>query len=136
MNNFEGIIISLNRIKGEVRNDLENGKCNQEIECIQLKERQINDLQNNISILSELNEINSYEYFRLNMNKDPDILLAWHSNIACWIMDNLGVVEYNYRNELARMFIKRFFDIDYDWVKLVNPNNRTYSADNGEGFYK
>lgn len=136
MNNFEGIIISLNRIKGEVIKELENGKCNQEIECIQLKERQINDLQNNISILSELNEINSYEYFRLNINKDPDILLGWHSNIACWIMDTIGIVEYNSRNDLARMFIKRFFDIDYDWVKLVNPNNRTYSADNGEGFYK
>ena len=136
MNNFEGIIINLNRIKREVLNELENGKCNQEIECIQLKERQMFDLQDSISILSELNEINSYEYFRLNMNKDPDILLGWHSNISSWIMDNLGIVAYDVRNELAQKFIKRFFDIDYDWVKLVNPNNRTYSADNGEVFKK
>jgi hypothetical protein len=134
MNNFEGIIINLNRIKGEVRKELENGKCNQEIECIQLKERQMFDLQDSISILSELNEINSYEYFRLNMNKDPDILLGWHSNISSWIMDNLGIVSYDVRNELAQKFIKRFFNIDYDWVKLVNPNNRTYSA--GEVFKK
>lgn len=136
MNNFEGMIISLNRIKGEVRKDLEAGKCNQDLECIQLKERQINDLQECISRLSNLNEINSYEYFRLNMNNDPDILLGWHSNISSWIMDNLGIVAYDVRNELAQKFIKRFFDIDYDWVKLVNPNNRTYSADNGEGFKK
>lgn len=63
--------------------------------------------------------------------KEDDVLLGWHSNIACWIMDNLGVVDYENRNQLAQNFIKRFFDIDYDWIKLLNPNNRTYSADMG-----
>ena len=66
-----------------------------------------------------------YELFKIDL-KDDDILLGWHSNIACWIMDNLGIVDYEKRNEFAYLFIKRFFNIEYDWNNLVNPTNRTY----------
>lgn len=81
------------------------------------------------------------EYYKYNLDGDvitdfmkehlkyDDILLGWHSNIACWFLDNLCIVDYDTRNKLAQKFIKRFFDIDYDWVKLVNPDNRTYSID-------
>lgn len=81
-----------------------------------------------------LNDAISFEnilgLFKFHL-KDKELLLGWHSNIACWTMDNLGVVDYENRNQLAQKFIKRFFDIDYDWIKLLNPNNRTYSADMG-----
>lgn len=64
-----------------------------------------------------------------NHFKEDGFLLGWHSNIACWIMDNFGVVDYEKRNVLAQKFIERFFKYKYDWVKLLNPNNCTYSAD-------
>jgi hypothetical protein len=66
--------------------------------------------------------------FKIDL-KDNDILLGWHSNIACWIMDNLGIVDYEKRNEFAYLFIKRFFNIEYDWNNLVNPTNRTYNIE-------
>lgn len=79
-------------------------------------------------IIDHLSKIPVSELLKNNFEEDG-ILLGWHSNIACWIMDNLGIVDYNLRNKLAQRFIKRFFDVDYDWMKLLNPNNRTYSAD-------
>lgn len=62
--------------------------------------------------------MNGYKAFKEHL-KDEDILLGWHSNIACWFMDNLGIVDYDTRNKLAYNFIKKFFDIDYDWKKLI-----------------
>lgn len=61
-----------------------------------------------------------------NKFDDTDILLGWHSNIACWIMDNLGIVDYRKRNQLAQKFIERFFGYKYDWVKLLNPNDSAW----------
>jgi len=124
----------LSKIQNELRQEYElcllnDGNMSFIVSFIEKKKRQIQDLIDIKEYLKSLPCVNGYALLRQNILNDDDILLGWHSNIACWIMDNLCIVDYDTRNKLAQKFIKRFFDIDYDWVKLVNPDNRTYSID-------
>lgn len=123
IDNMDAVLIALIGLKGEIRKDYElliSHSGNEEY--INMKERQIDDLIGITEYLKSLPKCDGgYEAFKEDL-KDIDNLLGWHSNIACWIMDNLGVVDYENRNQLAQNFIKRFFDIDYDWIKLLNPN--------------
>lgn len=60
------------------------------------------------------------EKFTEALNNDKDLLHAWHCNIAMWFSDNLNVRGYNQRNNAAQAFINNFFDIGYDWRKLMS----------------
>jgi len=51
-------------------------------------------------------------------SEDDDLLLGWHSNISCFFMDNCNI-DHEKSNELAREFLNRFFDLEYDWKSLV-----------------
>ena len=67
---------------------------------------------------SKVNEINPFRLFSSWLKEDDEDLLGWHSNIACWFMDNLHL-NHNTSNQLAKRFIKHFFEIDYNLEDLV-----------------
>ncbi len=59
------------------------------------------------------------ENFKKHLEEDKEWLMSWHSNIAIWFMDNMSIMEYETRNEMANRFILHFFDIKYDWKELL-----------------
>lgn len=57
--------------------------------------------------------------FKEQLENDSGLLIAWDSNIAMWFHDKCGITDYEKRNDLAQEFLKHFFNIDYDWRKLL-----------------
>ena len=51
-------------------------------------------------------------------HEDNDLLLGWHSNIACFFMDNCNI-DHEKSNELSKKFLRKFFDLEYDWKSLL-----------------
>lgn len=60
-----------------------------------------------------------YNLFKYHLNESSDLLLGWHSNIACWLIDNCGLSR-EVANEKVVRFMNRFYGIDYDWEELVD----------------
>ena len=60
------------------------------------------------------------EKFSEVLDNDHDLLHSWHCNVAMWIYDNCDIKAYIDRNDLANKFMNYFFDIDYDWRKLMS----------------
>lgn len=65
-----------------------------------------------------IKEESPMEKFCLQLKEDEGYLLTWHSNIACWIIDNLNF-NHSFSNKMAHNFIKYFFDADYDIEKFL-----------------
>lgn len=59
-----------------------------------------------------------------DLKNDNDYLLGWHSNIAMFIHDCCLIQDYNERNKLASMFMRRIFDIKYNWKKLMESGGK------------
>lgn len=66
------------------------------------------------------------------LSEDKGLLLAWHSNISCWLEDKCGIDCYDERQENASNFIYRFFDIKYDWEELLNVKGQEREAEHGK----
>lgn len=61
----------------------------------------------------EVSELSPFELFKNGLTHDEEWLFGWYANISCWFMDNLHL-QSETSNELAKRFIKKFFEIDYN----------------------
>lgn len=63
-----------------------------------------------------------FENLKESLKNDSGYLLSWHCNVAMFIHDFCLIQDYKERNKIAHKFMKKIFDVNYNWEKLTSSN--------------